>query len=74
MRKSTLKRFLSLPYFEEHMQMHLADCMASHGQTDAYDFIREKMEEYGREEIRAPAASRRTGPHRTRVFSRPRFF
>ena len=54
MRKSTLKRFLSLPYFEEHMQMHLADCMASHGQTDAYDFIREKMEEYGREEIKPP--------------------
>ena len=55
MRKSTLKRFLSLPYFEEHMQMHLADCMASHGQTDAYDFIREKMEEYGREEIKPPS-------------------
>ncbi|MDE0292500.1 MAG: CCA tRNA nucleotidyltransferase [Candidatus Dadabacteria bacterium] len=54
MRESTLKRFLSLPYFEEHMQMHLADCMASHGQTDAYDFIREKMEEYGREEIKPP--------------------
>lgn len=52
MRESTLKRFLSLPYFEEHMQMHLADCMASHGQTDAYDFIRGKMEEYGREEIK----------------------
>lgn len=54
MRESTLKRFLSLSYFEEHMQMHLADCMASHGQTDAYDFIREKMEEYGREEIKPP--------------------
>ena len=54
MRKSTLKKFLSLPYFEEHMQMHLADCMASHGQTDAYDFIRQKMEEYGREEIKPP--------------------
>lgn len=54
MRESTLKRFLSLPYFEEHMQMHLADCMASHGQTDAYDFIREKIEEYGREKIKPP--------------------
>ena len=52
MRESTLKKFLSLPYFEEHMQMHLADCMASHGKTDAYDFIREKMEEYGQEEIK----------------------
>lgn len=54
MRESTLKRFLSLPYFEEHMQMHLADCMASHGQTDAYNFIRGKMKEYGREEIKPP--------------------
>ena len=52
MKKSTLKKFFSLPYFEEHMEMHLADCMASHGKTDAYDFIREKMEEYGREEIK----------------------
>ena len=52
MRKSTLKKFLSLPYFEEHMEMHLADCMASHGKTDAYDFVREKVEEYGREEIK----------------------
>ena len=52
MRESTIKRFLSLPYFEEHMQMHLADCLASHGKTDAYDFIREKIEEYGREEIK----------------------
>ena len=54
MRESTLKKFLSLPYFEEHMQMHLADCMASHGKTDAYDFIRGKIEEYGQEEIKPP--------------------
>ncbi len=54
MRESTLKKFLSLPYFEEHMQMHLADCMASHGKTDAYDFIRGKMKEYEREEIKPP--------------------
>ena len=54
MRKSTLKRFLSLPYFEEHMEMHLADCMASHGKTDAYDFVRGRMEEFGREEIKPP--------------------
>ena len=52
MRESTLKKFLSLPYFEEHMQMHLADCKASHGKTDAYDFVREKMEKYGKEEIK----------------------
>ncbi len=52
MKKSTLRKFLSLPYFEEHMQLHLADCMGSHGKTDAYDFVRSKMEEYGSEDIR----------------------
>lgn len=54
MRKSTLKRFLSLPHFDEHMELHLADCMGSHGKTDAYDFVKTKMEEYGREEIKPP--------------------
>lgn len=54
MRKSTLKRFLSLPHFDEHMELHLADCMGSHGKTDAYDFVKAKMEEYGREEIKPP--------------------
>lgn len=54
MRKSTLKRFLSLPHFDEHMKLHLADCMGSHGKTDAYDFVKTKMEEYGREEIKPP--------------------
>ncbi len=52
MRKSTLKKFLSLPYFEEHMQLHLADCMGSHGKTDAYNFVRSKMERYGSEDIK----------------------
>lgn len=52
MRESTLKRFVSMPYFEDHMDLHLADCLASHGMTDAYDFIRNKLEEYKTTEIR----------------------
>ena len=52
MRESTLRRFISTPYFEDHMNMHLADCLGSHGMTDAYDFIRNKLREYENKEIK----------------------
>ncbi|WP_462137087.1 CCA tRNA nucleotidyltransferase [Candidatus Mycalebacterium sp.] len=52
MRQSTLKRFLGMPYFEEHLALHLADCLASHGMTDAYEFAKTKLEEMGEEEIK----------------------
>ena len=58
MKKSTLKRFIGMPHFEEHMALHLADCQASHGITDAYDFIMEKFSEFEEEEIKpAPLLS-----------------
>ncbi len=52
MKKSTLKRFIGMPHFEEHMALHLADCQASHGMTKAYDFIMEKFDEFEDEEIK----------------------
>lgn len=52
MRESTLRRFISTPHFEDHMSMHLADCLGSHGMTDAYDFLRKKLEEYEHSEIK----------------------
>lgn len=52
MRESTLKRFLGMPYFEEHLALHQADCLASHGLTDAYEFAKAKLEEFGEEEIK----------------------
>ena len=52
MRESTLKRFLGIPYFEDHLTLHLADCLASHGSTDAYDFTKKKLEELKQEEIK----------------------
>lgn len=58
MKKSTLKRFIGMPQFEEHMALHLADCQASHGITKAYDFIMEKFDEFEDEEIKpAPLIS-----------------
>ena len=52
MRESTLKRFLGIPCFEDHLTLHLADCLASHGSTDAYDFMKKKLEELKQEEIK----------------------
>lgn len=52
MRESTLKRFLGMPHFEDHLVLHLADCLASHGSTEAYDFVKKKLEELNQEEIR----------------------
>jgi poly(A) polymerase len=52
MRGSTLKRFLGMPYFEDHLSLHLADCLASHGSTEAYDFVKKKLEEFKEEEIK----------------------
>lgn len=52
MRPSTLKRFLCLPHFEEHLELHRLDCLASNGYTAAYEFVRRKLQEYSEEELR----------------------
>jgi poly(A) polymerase len=45
MKESTLKRFLRLPHFDEHLALHRADCLASHRHLAAYEFVRKKREE-----------------------------
>ncbi len=54
MRVSTLKRFLRLPHFDEHLELHRLDTLASNGLTDAYRFAVEKLAEFAREELRPP--------------------
>jgi poly(A) polymerase len=54
MRAATLKRFVRLPRFEEHLQLHRLDCLASHGKLDAYDFVRRFIEETPAEQVRPP--------------------
>ncbi len=49
MRVSTLKRFLSLPRFDLHLELHRLDCLASHGKLDAYHFCKQKYEEFQKE-------------------------
>jgi poly(A) polymerase len=52
MKQSTLKRFLRLPHFEEHLALHRADCLSSHGGLETYDFVRQRFEQLGEEQIR----------------------
>jgi poly(A) polymerase len=55
MKESTLKRFLRLPKFDEHLEMHRLDCMASHRDLTLYNFVREKLAATSAEEIRPRA-------------------
>jgi len=44
MRDATFKRFVRLPQFDEHLELHRLDCLASHGSLDLYDFTRERLQ------------------------------
>lgn len=43
MKESTFKRFVRMPGFDEHLQLHRIDCLSSHGDLTSYNFTREKM-------------------------------
>lgn len=43
MKESTLKKFLRLPAFDEHLELHRIDCLSSHGLLDAYNYAREQL-------------------------------
>jgi putative nucleotidyltransferase with HDIG domain len=51
MRASTLKRFVRLPKFGEHMALHRLDCLSSHRRLDAYEFVRRVLSQTPPEEI-----------------------
>jgi poly(A) polymerase len=52
MRKSTLKRFIRQPGFNEHLELHRLDCLASHGHLDAYHTVRNFLRETPPEQVR----------------------
>jgi poly(A) polymerase len=52
MKESTLKKFLRLPGFDEHLALHRADSLGSHRNLSTYEFIREKLAEIPPEKIR----------------------
>ena len=52
MSQSTLKKFLRMPRFDEHLALHRADCLGSHRNLSTYDFIRQKQAEIPVETMR----------------------
>lgn len=52
MNQSTLKKFLRLPAFGEHVELHRIDCLSSHGQLDSYEYACGKMRALPPEAIR----------------------
>jgi poly(A) polymerase len=45
MRPATLKRFVRLPHFSEHLELHRLDCLSSHRNLEAYDAVRKFLAE-----------------------------
>lgn len=52
MKQSTLKKFLRLPAFDEHLELHRIDCLSSHGQLDSYNYSQEQLRSMPPEAIR----------------------
>jgi poly(A) polymerase len=54
MKPSTLKRFLSMPHFEEHLELHRLDCLSSHRNLDNYEYVLRLWRETPAEVLRPP--------------------
>ncbi len=55
-----MKRFMRLPKFDEHLELHRMDCLSSHGNLTLYNFVRDRLQHSSEEEIRpAPLLSGR---------------
>ena len=54
MRVSRLKRFLARPTFDDELELHRVDCLASHGNLDNYEFLKLRREELASEPLIPP--------------------
>jgi poly(A) polymerase len=52
MSPSTFKKFIRLPRFDEHLELHRLDCEASHRSRRMYDFTREQIARLPPEQVR----------------------
>src|SRR5271156_3167645 len=52
MKESTLKKFLRMPNFDEHLALHRADSLASHRHLATYEFLQQKRAEIPPEKMR----------------------
>jgi poly(A) polymerase len=54
MRPATLKRFVRMDRFDEHLELHRVDCLSSHGSLENYDYARRFIAETPPEQVRPP--------------------
>ena len=54
MRPATLKRFARMDRFEEHLELHRLDCLASHGDLSGWHFVKDFVARTPPEELRLP--------------------
>ncbi len=52
MKESTLKRFLRLPEFHEHLELHRLDALGSNCRLENYELAKRKLAEYCEEELK----------------------
>jgi len=52
MRASTLKRFVRLPRFDEHLALHRLDCLSSNRHLESYEFVQRFIAETPPEQVR----------------------
>jgi len=46
MKQSTLKRFMSIPDFELHLELHRLDCLGSHKDLSTYHFVKKEFRKF----------------------------
>jgi poly(A) polymerase len=52
MRLATLKKFVRLPRFEEHLALHRMDCLSSNRNLQAYEYVQDFLRTTPPEEVR----------------------
>jgi len=54
MKGSTLKRFLRLPAFDEHLELHRLDVLSSNRRMESYETVQCKLAELSEEQLKPP--------------------
>ncbi len=54
MRESKLRRLIGAPTFEDELELHRLDCLASHALLDVYDFLKEARARFAAEPVLPP--------------------
>ena len=52
MKESTLKRFLRMPDFAEHLELHRLDTLSASGRLENYELVKRKLAEFPEERLR----------------------